>query len=280
MKQFICILTLLLAGINPTKAQNSPVQSPNNPVTSSIRGKVLTEEKQPLEFANITLLSPDSTFIQGTCSHSDGSFEIVPPGSEGYLLQISSIGYKTLCRPCKTGGTGLYILETDAVMLAETVVTAARPIFKLKGGKLETNIQQTLLSSLNNANDVLKHIPGPHSTEEGYTVFGKGTPIIYIDNRLLQNPSELERLSATDIDKVELITNPEAEYDATIKAVVRIRTLRGKGDGFGGNIRAGITQRRRTNHNEQINLNYQMTGAPASPLISHLARLKPTSAIR
>ena len=81
MKQFICILTLLLAGINPTKAQNNPVQSPNIPITSSIRGKVLTEKKQPLEFANITLLSPDSTFTQGKCSHSDGSFEIVPPDS-------------------------------------------------------------------------------------------------------------------------------------------------------------------------------------------------------
>lgn len=261
MKQLICILTLLLAGINPAKAQNNPAQQPiSKPITSSIRGKVLTQEKQPIEFANITLLSPDSTFVQGTCSHSDGSFEIVPPAGEGYLLQISSIGYKTLCLPCKTGDTGLYILETDAVMLAETVVTAARPVFKLKGGKLETNIQQTLLSSLNNANDILKHIPGLHSTEEGYTVFGKGTPIIYIDNRLLQDLSELERLSAADIDKVELITNPGAEYDATVKSVVRIRTLRGKGDGFGGSIRASITQRRRTNHNEQINLNYQKKG--------------------
>ena len=84
------------------------------------------------------------------------------------------------------------------------------------------------------------------SEEEGYTVFGKGTPIIYIDNRLLQGNTELERLSAADIEKVELITNPGAEYDATVKAVVRIRTVRGRNDGFGGNLRAGITQRRRT----------------------------------
>lgn len=52
-------------------------------------------------------------------------------------------------------------------------------------------------------------------------------------HRRVQDASELARLAASDIDKVELITNPGAEYDATVKAVVRIRTLRGKEDGWG-----------------------------------------------
>ena len=90
MKQIICILALLLMSVTTTKAQTSPA-------TPSIRGKILTEEKQPIEFANIALLSEDSTFIQGTCSRSDGSFELLPPAPGNYLLQISSIGYKTLC---------------------------------------------------------------------------------------------------------------------------------------------------------------------------------------
>ncbi|WP_349831607.1 hypothetical protein, partial [Bacteroides sp. RTP31139st1_H2_RTP31139_211217] len=64
MKQIICILALLLMSVTTTKAQTSPT---------------LTEEKQPIEFANIALLSEDSTFIQGTCSRSDGSFELRPP---------------------------------------------------------------------------------------------------------------------------------------------------------------------------------------------------------
>lgn len=253
MKQIICILALLLMSVTTTKAQTSPA-------TPSIRGKILTEEKQPIEFANIALLSEDSTFIQGTCSRSDGSFELLPPAPGNYLLQVSSIGYKTLCQPCPTGSTHNWILQTDAVLLAETVITAARPVFRLKGGKLETSVRQTLLASLNDANDVLKHIPGLRSSDEGYTVFGKGTPVIYIDNRLLQDNSELQRLSAADIEKVELITNPGAEYDATVKAVVRIRTVRNKRDCFGGNFRAGITQRRRSNHYGQVDLNYQKKG--------------------
>lgn len=251
MKQAVCIIALLIGYITTTTAQST---------STSIRGRVLTEEKQPIEFANVALLTTDSIFVQGTCSSSDGSFEITPAVPGSYLLQISSIGYKTLCRACHPGSTSDWILETDAVTLAETIVTATRPVYKLKAGKLETSIQHSLLASLNNANDVLRHIPGLHFSEEGYTVFGKGTPIIYIDNRLLQDLSELDRLSAADIDKIELITNPGAEYEATVKAVVRIRTMQGKSDSFGGNFRAGIIQRRHTAHYEQVGINYQKNG--------------------
>ena len=94
MKQIICILALLLMSVTTTKAQTSPA-------TPSIRGKILTEEKQPIKFANIALLSEDSTFIQGTCSRSDGSFELLPPAPGNYLLQVSSIGYKALCQSIK-----------------------------------------------------------------------------------------------------------------------------------------------------------------------------------
>lgn len=253
MKQMAYLFILLLMGTVATNAQNDSSRL-------SIRGRILNEERQPIEFANIVLLSTDSIFIEGACSRGDGSFEIVPPTHGEYLLQITSIGYKSLCRSCRSGDTDDWILEADAVMLAETVVEARRPVFRLKGGKLETNVRQSLLASLNNANDVLKHIPGLRHSDEGYTVFGKGTPIIYIDHRLLQDNSELERLSAADIEKVELITNPGAEYDATVNAVVRIRTVRGRENGFGGNVRASITRRRRTTHYEQIDLNYRKKG--------------------
>lgn len=253
MKQMLFIIVLLIGHATITSAQKQSV-------TTNFQGNVLTEEKQPIEFANVSLLMQDSTFVQGTCSRSDGSFEFTSVTPGNYLLQISCIGYKMLCTRCNTTSISNWILTADAILLQETVVTATRPIFKLKSGKLETNIQQTLLATLNNANDVLKHIPGLRLSEEGYTVFGKGTPIIYIDNRLLQDKSELERLSAADIEKIELINNPGSEYDATVKAVIRIRTLRNKEDELGGNIRTGITQRKYTGHNEQISLNYQRKG--------------------
>ena len=129
MKQIICILALLLMSVTTTKAQTSPA-------TPSIRGKILTEEKQPIEFTNIALLSEDSTFIQGTCSRSDGSLNFSLSRSRKLSTTSSSIGYKALCQPCPTGSTHNWILQTDAVLLAETVITAARPVFPTKGRKV------------------------------------------------------------------------------------------------------------------------------------------------
>lgn len=261
MKRIVCIITILLSYLASVQAQEK---------ADFIRGTVFTEDRQPIEFANISLLSQDSTFLQGTCSRTDGSFELRPvaPG-RNYLLQVSYIGYRTLCRPCTAGETNEWTLSSAAVALQEAVITARRPAFKLKAGKLEASVQNTLLATLNNATDVLKHVPGIRSSEEGYTVFGKGTPIIYIDNRLLQDVSELERLPAADIEKVELINNPGAEYDATAKAVIRIRTIRSKRDGIGANLRAGITQGRRTSHNEQLSVNYQKRGLSLQTMLYH-----------
>lgn len=260
MKQIVCIITILLSHFASVQAQES---------VGFIRGTVLTEDRQPIEFANIALLAPDSTFLQGTCSLADGKFELRPVAPGHYLLQVSYIGFRPLCRPCTAGETGEWVLTTETVALEEAVVTARRPAFRLKAGKLEASVQHTLLATLNNATDVLKHVPGVRSSEEGYTVFGKGTPIIYIDNRLLQDVSELERLPAADIEKVELIQNPGAEYEATVRAVIRIRTVRNKQDGIGADLRAGIAQGRRTSHNEQVSVNYRKRNLSLQGMLYH-----------
>lgn len=251
MKQFVLILIFLLGYFTISLAQEA---------AESIRGVILTEESLPLELANVALLSTDSVFLQGTCSREDGQFEIHPIKPGNYILQISCLGYRTVSHPYTTGDTGKWILVPEAFALTEVAITAQRPVYRLKAGKLEAAVQNTLLASLSNANEVLKHVPGLHSSEEGFTVFGRGTPVIYIDNHPLRDPSELERLSATDIEKIELISNPGAEYDATVKAVIRIRTIRNKRDGIGTELRATVSQGKRLSHSEQVTLNYRKQG--------------------
>ncbi|WP_373834385.1 hypothetical protein, partial [Bacteroides heparinolyticus] len=72
MKQMAHFFILLLMSTAAIHAQSN-----SSPL--SIRGRILNEERQPIEFTNIVLLSTDSIFIEGTCSRGDGSFEIVPP---------------------------------------------------------------------------------------------------------------------------------------------------------------------------------------------------------
>ena len=69
-------------------------------------------------------------------------------------------------------------------------------------------------------------------SEDGLEVLGKGSPIVYINGRLMRDDSELRRLRSDDIRDVEVINNPGAQYDATVRAVVRIRTKKQQGDGL------------------------------------------------
>ena len=251
-----CLLALTAAGLLP--AQTSVATD-----SLILRGRVQDPDGQPVELANVSLLAAaDSAFIQGTCSRKDGVFALrgVTPGH--YLLQVSCIGYETLLLPTDGTAAATCILSPAAYALNETTVTARRPQYRLKeGGTLETHVRGSLLARLDDAGEVLGRLPGVRgSAGTGFTVFGKGTPLIYIDQRKVQDVGELQQLAAADIDRVELITHPGPEYDAEVKAVIRIRTVKGRADGWGGQARIGLTQGRRPGHAEQVGVNYQHKG--------------------
>ena len=78
---------------------------------------------------------------------------------------------------------------------------------------------------MGSANDVLERVPGiTRKSNDVLEVLGKGQPVIYINGRQIRDKTELEQLSSGEIASVELVTNPGARYDATAKAVVRIRS--------------------------------------------------------
>ncbi len=110
-------------------------------------------------------------------------------------------------------------MHEDVNLLGEVVVKGNRPSYKLTAEGLQTHVQGTVLSKMGTAEDVLKHIPGLQKKNDAYEVFGKGSPIIYVNGRLLRDLSELDQLKSEDIKNVELITSPGARYDASVKAV-------------------------------------------------------------
>lgn len=148
-------------------------------------------------------------------------------------------------------------MSNDTFILEGVVITAKRPDYQIKDGNLVTRIENSLLSKSGTGNDVLKHIPGIQEKEGKFTVFGKGTPIIYINGREIRDLSELDRLSSTEIRQVEVVTNPGARYKANAKAVIRIKTVRQSGDGIGIDIRSTWGQSENSRLNEQLNLNYR-----------------------
>ena len=107
--------------------------------------------------------------------------------------------------------------------LGEVVVKAHLPQYKKTYEGLLTNVAGTVLGKMGTAEDVLKHVPSIVKKKDGYEVVGKGTPIIYINNKQVRDSRELQRLKSDAIKNVEIITSPGARYDATVSSVIRIR---------------------------------------------------------
>ena len=144
--------------------------------------------------------------------------------------------------------------------LGEVVVKAHLPQYKKTHEGLLTNVAGTVLSKMGTADDVLKHVPSIVKKKDGYEVVGKGTPIIYINGRKMQDISELDNIKSSDIKSVEVIQNPGAAYDASVNAVIKIKTIKKKGEGFGFDTRSVYWYNKHDNTIQQVNMNYRHNG--------------------
>ena len=118
------------------------------------------------------------------------------------------------------------------VELQEVIVKGGLPNTRLKAGAMITRIEGTPLAQSGKLGEMLIKVPGMTGTDETPEVLGKGSPLIYINGRKMRDASELKRLHSEDIRDVEVINAPGAQYDAQVRAVVRIRTRKQQGDGL------------------------------------------------
>lgn len=144
--------------------------------------------------------------------------------------------------------------------LGEVVVKAHLPQYKKTHEGLLTNVAGTVLSKMGTAEDVLKHVPSIVKKKDGYEVIGKGAPIIYINGRKMQDISELDNIKSSDIKSVEVIQNPGATYDASVNAVIKIKTIKKKGEGIGFDTRSVYWYNKHDNTIQQVNMNYRHNG--------------------
>jgi len=228
-------------------------------IQAQLKGTLIDQEQQPIEFANIALYSlPDSVMITGTVSDEKGNFALDGDGTNEAFLKVSFIGYETQTVPAKPAQT--IVMRAEASQLGEVVVSGSRKIFKLDNGGIVAAVKNTVLETLTSANEVIAQMPFLSGKDGNFTVFGKGTPIIYINNRLVQDNKELEQLSPSDIKNIRVITSPGAAYDATVKAVIKITTEKPVGEGLSGMLYARGQQASVFSGGEYVNLNYR-TGA-------------------
>ncbi|MBK5196314.1 MAG: TonB-dependent receptor [Proteiniphilum sp.] len=231
------------------------------PLNAQIKGTVTDTNSNPIEFANVAIYSlPDSTLISGTTTDQDGAFLLLADNnnSSNALLRVSFIGYETQTVPALTKQT--ISLQPDITLLGEVVVEGDLPRIRLRSDAVVATVQNTVLSKAGTANDVLKRLPSITGDDGDFSIFGKGKAKIYVNNRELRDVSELDLISSADIKEVEIVHNPGAGYDASVKAVIRIHTVRKTGDGLGFDVRSTYLQTENTDLRQQLNLNYRHQG--------------------
>ena len=229
-------------------------------VAQTFTGRVVDEKQTPIPFANVALLNAsDSAFVTGTTTNRDGDFTLTGNATKP-IIKISYLGYKTQVLDSLSGHLGIIVLEPEATMLGEVVVKGVRPTYKLTTEGIKTDVDGTLLSKVGTATEVLGNLPGVHKKGTSVEVFGKGTPLIYINGRQMRNDSELAQISSENIQSVELITNPGAKYDATVEAVILIKTKRPQGEGFSFNTQASYYAAERPDLDLGTNWNFRHKG--------------------
>ena len=234
----------------------------------TISGLLIDEQHKPLPYANVILQTVDSVYLAGTMTGLDGKFELALH-EKAKLINFSYVGYTTVVQEISKNELGTIQLFPDAQLLGEVVVKAYLPKTQAKGDAMVTTVSGTVLEKAGTAENLLDKIPNVTAQDGAVTVFGRGTPEIYINGRKIRNQQELDQLSSDNIKSVEVVSNPGARYDASVKAVIRIFTKKVEGEGFGFNNRALIRHRDEYGWSayDQLNLNYRKNGFDLSAML-------------
>jgi len=238
--------------------------------TTKITGRIVDEEKKPLPYVNIIVLTnQDSKFIKGTTSNDNGQFIIENLTNPEFKLRITYLGYKTytskvLMQQNTSINLGEIILISDSENLDEVVITTMRPTITMKADKMVVSVEGTAMAQGATAFEVLEKSPGIFIDQNGnIQLNGQGGIRVLINNKPvfisgaeLQN--KLEGMSAEEIKNIEIISNPSSKYDAAgTGGIVNIQLKKNNIVGTNGNISTGYAYNGFSAYNGQANINYK-----------------------
>ena len=218
--------------IRMTQVENNIMVECTQKSTFRYKGRIVDERGNAAEYATIALLSPiDSTIVGHGVSNENGSF-VIPCNSRKVLARITYIGYKTVNRIYNNTEMGIIKLQPKTMIVKGVVVKGDRPQYKMLSGGMEVAVEHTLLSKMANTFEVLSLLPRVSVDGQKISVFGKGAPIIYINNKRVHDNNEIVNITPNNIKSISVITSPGAEYDAEVESVIRIQTKERRANGF------------------------------------------------
>lgn len=234
-----------------------------------VSGEVKDTNQKGIAFVNVLLVkAQDSSLVKGTISNDDGTFTIkgIPIGS--YRIVSSFVGYQTkysepflLNQNFKINTITL----REGEQLDEVVVEAKKPLYQQKTDRMVINVENSIVSSGSTALEVLERSPGViiNRQSNNISISGKDGVVLMINGKMSYMPASavvqmLQGMSSDNIESIELITSPPANFDAEgnagyINIVLKKRTDLGLNGSF--TLSGGYGNGTITNNN--LNFNYR-----------------------
>ncbi|MBP7398858.1 MAG: TonB-dependent receptor, partial [Chitinophagales bacterium] len=255
----IILLTFLLGSTLLIKSQ------------STISGKVIDANGEAVAFANAVLyLAADSQMMKAEITDMDGIFKMSGLSQGDYHLKISFVGYTTYesetfsLSDNSTKSFDNIQLITDENVLDAVEITTERALIEVQPDKTIFNVEGSVNATGNTALELLRKAPGVMvDNNDNIILLGKSGTQIYIDGKPSPLGGEdlamlLRSMQSSEIEAIEIITNPSSKYEAEGDAgIINIRLKKDKRFGGNANINLGYNQGFYAKYNGTVNMNYR-----------------------
>jgi hypothetical protein len=250
---------------------------------SNVTGTVTDQNNQPADGATVSLvIAKDSAIIKTVIANADGNFVFENIKANTYQLRITLMGYKNY-RSQDISVAGQKDVTLKSIQLASTstalkevAVTAQKQFVEQKIDRTVVNVNALISNTGINALEVLQKTPGVTVDQDGNISFkGKSGVMVMIDDKptylsAANLATYLRSLPSSALDKIELMDNPPAKYDAAGGAgVINIKTKKSTLKGFNGSFSAAYGQGFYGRFRESLNLNYRVDKLNLFANLSH-----------
>lgn len=235
-----------------------------------IKGVVKDETGTPLNGTTVSLIkATDSSTIKLAVSKANGSYNFSGIKEGNYKVMVTYVGYK----PAFSSGFSLSssdILIPELKMskihgnLSNVNVTGKKPMVEVKADRTILNVEGTINAVGSNAMELLRKSPGVLlDKDDNISLAGKNGVQVFVDGRSTPLSGQdlanyLRTLQSSQIEAIELITNPSAKYDAAGNAgIINIRLIKNKSLGTNGSVNAGWNIGTSAKYNAGFSLNYR-----------------------
>ena len=259
MKGLIVFLGIFLCGFSlaAQEEQDLPgISSLKTLKNNRIYGKILDgNTRKPVSGVSLQLSvrtrdsigNPTDSIIRAKQGQSNGDFDFNDlPGVDSFRLTISSVGYQIEERMIyfgagnenKEADLGNLFLQTESRKMEGITISTRKPAMEMGIDRRIFSVDANLTSTGGTAIDVVKNIPSVSVDAEGNVQLRNNTPQIFIDGR--PTILTLDQIPADNIDRVEIITNPSAKFDASASAgILNIILKKNRRMGLNGIATAG-----------------------------------------